>query len=94
MFPLGNIHCRSLGRARNVPEREHVLTGPLHRELERGKPTVRLAGVLMHAAGGMEFAYAPHWVMDGMPPLSQSLPLDGGFDGAAAELLQALPEPV
>jgi len=32
----------------------------------------------------MEFAYAPDWVVDGMPPLSQSLPLDGGFDGAAA----------
>jgi len=32
----------------------------------------------------MEFAYAAEWVADGMPRLSESLPLDGRFDAAAA----------
>jgi serine/threonine-protein kinase HipA len=44
----------------------------------------RKAGALMQTASGMEFAYAQEWVADGMPPLSQSLPLDGRFDAAAA----------
>jgi serine/threonine-protein kinase HipA len=44
----------------------------------------RQAGTLMQSANGMEFAYAAEWVADGMPPLSQSLPLDGRFDAAAA----------
>ncbi len=44
----------------------------------------RRAGLLAQTDGGMEFAYAPDWVMGGMPPLSQSLPLDGGFAGATA----------
>jgi serine/threonine-protein kinase HipA len=32
----------------------------------------------------MALAYAPAWLTDGMPPLSQSLPLDGTFANAAA----------
>jgi serine/threonine-protein kinase HipA len=44
----------------------------------------RQAGALTDTARGMEFAYAAEWVADGMPPLSQSLPLDGRFDAAAA----------
>jgi serine/threonine-protein kinase HipA len=32
----------------------------------------------------MEFAYAAGWLAHGMPPLSQSLPLDGRFAAAAA----------
>jgi serine/threonine-protein kinase HipA len=44
----------------------------------------RRAGLLTQTDGGMEFVYATDWVTDGMPPLSQSLPLDGGFDRAAA----------
>ena len=44
----------------------------------------RQAGALTQTASGMEFAYAQEWVADGMPPLSQSLPLDGRFDAAAA----------
>lgn len=44
----------------------------------------RQAGVLTQSANGIEFAYAAEWVADEMPPLSQSLPLDGRFDAAAA----------
>jgi serine/threonine-protein kinase HipA len=44
----------------------------------------RLAGALTQSANGMEFAYAAEWVADEQPPLSQSLPLDGRFDAAAA----------
>jgi HipA-like protein len=44
----------------------------------------RQAGALMQTASGIEFAYAEEWAADGMPPLSQSLPLDGRFDAAAA----------
>jgi HipA-like protein len=44
----------------------------------------RQAGALTQTAKGMEFAYAADWVADEMPPLSQSLPLDGRFDAAAA----------
>lgn len=43
----------------------------------------RQAGALTQSANGMEFAYATEWVADEMPPLSQSLPLDGRFDAAA-----------
>ena len=42
-----------------------------------------LAGQLLDAAGGLRFAYDPDWLTVGMPPLSQSLPLDGSFDSAA-----------
>ena len=44
----------------------------------------RLAGTLFDASGGPRFAYEPAWVADGMPPLSQSLPLSGDFVAAAA----------
>jgi serine/threonine-protein kinase HipA len=44
----------------------------------------RQAGALTQSANGMEFAYAAEWVADELPPLSQSLPLDGRFDAAAA----------
>ena len=44
----------------------------------------RDAGALTQSTGGIEFAYTSGWAADGMPPLSQSLPLDGGFDTAAA----------
>lgn len=44
----------------------------------------RQAGVLTQSVNGVEFAYAAEWVADGMPPLSQSLPLNGRFDAAAA----------
>jgi serine/threonine-protein kinase HipA len=44
----------------------------------------RQAGVLTQSANGIEFVYAVEWVADEMPPLSQSLPLDGPFDAAAA----------
>lgn len=44
----------------------------------------RRAGALTQTTNGMRFAYAAEWVADGMPPLSQSLPLDGGFEAAAA----------
>ncbi len=42
-----------------------------------------VAGRLVDAPGGLKFAYAPEWLIAGMPPLSQSLPLDGSFDVAA-----------
>ncbi len=42
-----------------------------------------LAGRLADEPGGPTFAYAPGWLTAGMPPLSQSLPLDGSFDPAA-----------
>ena len=44
----------------------------------------RQAGALTQTRDGIEFAYASEWVADGMPPLSQSLPLDGRFDAGAA----------
>ena len=44
----------------------------------------RHAGALTQSTGGIEFAYTSGWVADGMPPLSQSLPLDGRFDASAA----------
>jgi serine/threonine-protein kinase HipA len=44
----------------------------------------RQAGSLTQTAGRMEFAYAAEWVADDLPPLSQSLPLDGRFDAAVA----------
>ena len=44
----------------------------------------RQAGALTQTANGMEFAYAADWVADELPPLSQSLPLDGRFNAAAA----------
>jgi HipA-like protein len=44
----------------------------------------RQAGALTQSANGTEFAYAAEWVADEMAPLSQSLPLDGRFDAAAA----------
>ena len=44
----------------------------------------RQAGVLTQTAHGTEFAYAAEWLADEMAPLSQSLPLDGRFDAAAA----------
>jgi serine/threonine-protein kinase HipA len=54
----------------------------------------RHAGSLTQSTGGIEFAYTSGWVADGMPPLSQSLPLDGRFDaaGAAAFFGGLLPE--
>jgi serine/threonine-protein kinase HipA len=42
------------------------------------------AGTLTQTANGMQFAYATDWMTSRMPPLSQSLPLDGSFTGAAA----------
>jgi len=50
----------------------------------------RQAGALTQTTGGIEFAYAAGWVTDGMPPLSQSLPLDGRFDAAAATFFGGL----
>jgi serine/threonine-protein kinase HipA len=44
----------------------------------------RQAGALTQTANGMEFSYATGWLAGEMPPLSQSLPLDGRFDAAAA----------
>jgi serine/threonine-protein kinase HipA len=38
-----------------------------------------LAGTLIDDADGLTFAYAGEWRRLGMPPLSQSLPLDGAF---------------
>jgi HipA-like protein len=43
----------------------------------------RQAGTRTQSAKGMEFAYAADWVAD--ETLSQSLPLDGRFDAAAAD---------
>jgi len=43
----------------------------------------RQAGALTQSASAVEFVYAGDWVADGMPPLSQSLPLDGRFDASA-----------
>jgi serine/threonine-protein kinase HipA len=37
------------------------------------------AGALADDAGGLRFDYDDGWVTDRMPPLSQSLPLDGGY---------------
>jgi serine/threonine-protein kinase HipA len=44
----------------------------------------RRAGGLLDDAYGLEFAYDESWIAGGMPPLSQSLPLDGAFDREAA----------
>jgi serine/threonine-protein kinase HipA len=44
----------------------------------------RQAGTLAETPTGMGFAYAPDWMAGDMPPLSQSLPLDGSFTDAAA----------
>jgi serine/threonine-protein kinase HipA len=44
----------------------------------------QIAGTLTDVRGGPAFAYDPGWPAGGMPPLSQSLPLDGAFDDAAA----------
>jgi HipA-like protein len=43
----------------------------------------RPAGALTQTANGMRFDYAAWWLIDGMPPLSQSLPIDGRFDAAS-----------
>lgn len=43
----------------------------------------KLAGRLVDAPGGLTFSYASDWLAARMPPLSQSLPLDGSFDAAA-----------
>ncbi len=39
----------------------------------------RQAGTLIDSTDGMRFSYSPVWTRAGMPPLSQSLPLDGDF---------------
>lgn len=39
----------------------------------------RRAGVLLDASAALQFSYDAVWVADGLPPLSQSLPLDGSF---------------
>ncbi len=44
----------------------------------------RQAGAPTQTTSGIEFVYASDWLADRMPPLSQSLPLDGRFDPAAA----------
>ncbi len=44
----------------------------------------RFAGTLVDAPSGPTFTYASAWLGDGMPPLSQSLPLDGTFGPLAA----------
>lgn len=44
----------------------------------------RRAGELIDDAYGLEFSYAESWIVAGMPPLSQSLPLEGEFDREAA----------
>ncbi len=43
----------------------------------------QLAGRLVDEVGGLAFAYDTEWLTAEMPPLSQSLPLDGSFDSAA-----------
>lgn len=44
----------------------------------------RLAGTLLDTPDGLTFTYETAWLVDGMPPLSQSLPLDGTFAPRAA----------
>lgn len=44
----------------------------------------RLAGTLADTQDGLTFAYDSAWLVAGMPPLSQSLPLDGTFTRVAA----------
>ena len=44
----------------------------------------RLAGAWVDARDRSTFAYDAAWLAGGMPPLSQSLPLDGSFSSAAA----------
>lgn len=43
-----------------------------------------LAGTLTDGPDGARFTYATDWLANGMPPLSQSLPLDGSFELSAA----------
>lgn len=56
----------------------------------------RRAGTLADTPEGPRFTYAPEWLTGGMPPLSQSLPLDGAFAPAtgAAFFGGLLPEGV
>jgi serine/threonine-protein kinase HipA len=56
----------------------------------------KLAGRLVDERGGVTFAYDPDWLTAAMPPLSQSLPLDGSYDSAevAAFFGGLLPEGV
>lgn len=56
----------------------------------------RNAGELLDAQPQMTFAYDPVWVAGNLPPLSQSLPLDGSFgaDASAAFFGGLLPEGV
>src|SRR4051812_19847723 len=42
-----------------------------------------LAGTLVDGPSGVVFSYEEAWIDNGMPPLSQSLPLDGTFLPAA-----------
>ena len=44
----------------------------------------RRAGELIDDAYGLEFSYHESWIAAGMPPLSQSLPLEGKLDREAA----------
>jgi serine/threonine-protein kinase HipA len=44
----------------------------------------RLVGTLVDARPDLVFTYDPGWLADRMPPLSQSLPLDGRFTDAAS----------
>jgi serine/threonine-protein kinase HipA len=44
----------------------------------------RLAGRIVDAPEGLAFTYDAAWLAAGMPPLSQSLPLDGTYEQAAA----------
>ncbi len=51
----------------------------------------RLAGTLVDTQDGPTFTYESAWLADGMPPLSQSLPLSGTFaPGAAAAFFGGL----
>jgi serine/threonine-protein kinase HipA len=43
----------------------------------------QLAGQLVDEVRELAFAYDTEWLTSGMPPLSQSLPLDGSFDSVA-----------
>lgn len=56
----------------------------------------RLAGTLSDGPRGLVFEYAPEWVDEGSPPLSQSLPLSGDFgpEQATAFFGGLLPEGV
>lgn len=51
----------------------------------------QVAGRLVDDPAGLRFAYDEAWVSDGLPPLSQSLPLDGSFPlGASASFFGGL----